>query len=355
VSAPWVSGGRVSPRVLERRLAVALVSGRHDVQATRVTNRCVRAWRHAHETLGPASGATAVWEYVVQPMADAFGWTPSREADARISGVAVQVGRARVAGAATTLIALPWGASQEGLQRAATRRGSTDGSRWVSVNNGVSWRWYDATRPYAREHLAFDLPRAGSDAGVWQALWLLGQDEAGRGRGPRGWLDQLLAEAGREATGEARALRDGVAQALVDVAAIVGGDHDTHVRQVFQWLFLLFADARGLRPRWHPAYARSYSIGTLAGQGRVDAPATVQPRTRPSRSGAVGSPARGRHPVGLRESVDAIARLNRDGGLARRAGARRGAVRRGSRGRSAARQRRQHRTRPRVIGVRRRR
>ena len=315
MSAPWVSGGRVSPRVLERRLAVAMLSGRHDVPVTRVTGRCVRMWRSAHETLGPASGSTAVWQHVVQPLADACGWTPSHEGDARLLGVSVQVGRATLAGTPTTLIALPWGASQEGLQRAATRRGSTDGCRWVSVSNGVSWRWYDATRPYAREHLAFDLTRAATDARVWQALWLLGQVASGRS-GRRAWIEHLVTEGAREATDEARALRNGVAQALLEVAAIVDGDHDAHVRQVFQWLFLLLADARGLRPRWHPAYERSYAIGTLARAGDHEtATAVTAGQPASSRRRAAVAPTGGRrHPVGLRESVAAIARLNRDGG-----------------------------------------
>lgn len=315
MSASWVSGGRVSPRVVERRLAVALLSGRHDAQVTRVTSRCVRMWRDANETLGPASGATAVWRHVVHPLADAFGWAPSPEVAGQIAGVPVQVGHARLAGAAATLVALPWGASQEGLQRAATRRGARDGSRWVSVSNGVSWRWYDATRPYAREHLAFDLTRAVTDARVWQALWLLGQTTVARGSGPKGWLDHLLAEGSREAAGEARALRDGVAQALTDIAAVADGDHDTHVRQVFQWLFLLFADARGLRPQWHLAYERSYSIGTLAREQHSGTSSSVAASAswHSPRAGTLDQPARRRHAVGLRESVEAIARLNRDG------------------------------------------
>lgn len=315
MSAPWVSGGRVSARVLERRLAVAMLSGRHDAQVTRVTSRCVRAWRNAHETLGPASGAAAVWRHAVRPLADACGWAPKPEAGGQIAGVPVQVAGATLAGAATTLVALPWGASQEGLQRAATRRGGSDGSRWVSVCNGVSWRWYDAARPYAREHLAFDLTRAGTDARVWQALWLLGQTMHGRGSVARGWLDHLLAEGTREAAGEARALRDGVAQAIADIAAVVDGDHDTHVRQVFQWLFLLFADARGLRPHWHPAYARSYSLGTLARDRHANTQSTVasSASSHTPRPGSSARPTTPRHTVGLRESVEAIARLNRDG------------------------------------------
>lgn len=304
MSAPWVSGGRVSPRVLERRLAVALLSGRHDAHVTRVTSRCVRTWRDAHETLGPASGAAAVWRHLMQPLADTLGWAPGVEAPGLVAGVPVQIGRARLAGATATLVALPWGASQDGLQRAATGQGARDGSRWVSVSNGVSWRWYDATRPYAREHLGFDLTRAGTDARVWQALWLLGQTMVEHGSGPRGWLDHLLAEGTREAAGEARALRDGVAQALADIATVVDGDHDAHVRQVFQWLFLLFADARGLRPHWYPAYERSYSLGTLVREQHSSGSSGV---------GRLAEPARRPRAVGLRESVEAIARLNRDG------------------------------------------
>lgn len=312
MSAAWVSGGRVSARVLERRLALALLAGRHDSQVTRVTGRCGRAWRHAQETLGPASGATSVWQYVVQPLAEALGWAPDDGTEGRLAGVPVRAGGATLHDQPMTLVALPWGASQDGFQRAATRRGATDGRRWVSVSNGVSWRWYDATRPYGREHLAFDLARAGGDARVWQALWLLGRPMRAPDGAGRLWLDHLLAAGARAADGDARALRDGVAQALAAVASMMDGEHDAHVRQVFQWLFLLFADARGLRPRWHPPYARSYALGPLARAYRADRaspPAVVESREGRSRLTRRAAGAE----VGLRESVAAIARLNRDG------------------------------------------
>lgn len=291
MSAPWVTGGRVSPRVVERRLAALLLGGRHDEEVTRVVARCGRAWRQAHETLGPASGATAVWRLVLHPVADALGWSTADDEADRWSAVPVRVGHGRPGGVPTTFAALPWGASQEGLQRYATRRGALDQSRWVSVTNGVTWRWYDAARPYARDHLGFDLTRATTDARVWQALWLLGQ----RAPGPAGervaWLERLVADGVRESATEAGALRDGVVHALRGVSTLVAGSHDAHVLQVFQWLFLLFADARGLRPRWHAGYRRSYSVARLARDSRA-----------------------ARAPVGVRESLVAIARLNREGG-----------------------------------------
>ena len=100
----------------------------------------------------------------------------------------MRVGDAALGPSRQVLLAMPWGLAQDGLQRAATRLGAERGTPWVGVCNGRTWRWYDATRPYAREHVGIDLTQASIDARVWQALWLLGQ----RARSTR-----QLARAGR--------------------------------------------------------------------------------------------------------------------------------------------------------------
>ncbi len=295
MSAPWLSGGRIAARVLERQLSALLLHDRHDAGATAAMHRCVRIWRDAGEALGPASGATAVWMHLVAPCAGVLGWSPGPDTAAQLGGMPVRVADALIGSAPLTLVALPWGASQEGLRRACTRLGSGRCAAWVSVCNGSSWRWYDTARPFARDHLAIDLTAASVDARVWQALWLLGQP-AGRSR--RGvstpaWIDRLVAASAAAASGTASALREGVASALDDLARHARGSRDEHVALIFQWLFLLFAESRQLVPAWHPAFRRSYAITTLAHGAR--------------RGGAA-------MPVGLHESVTAAGALWRRGG-----------------------------------------
>ena len=164
MSAPWVTGGRVWARVVERHLAAALMHDAREEAATRAMQRCTRAWRDASEALGPASGASAVWTYLVRPCANALGWAPGPDHSMTLGGVPMRVAHASLGPAAQTLVALPWGVAQDGLQRVATRLGAERDTPWVSVCNGRSWRWYDARRPYARDHLGIDLAHASVDA-----------------------------------------------------------------------------------------------------------------------------------------------------------------------------------------------
>ena len=175
MSAPWVTGGRVWSRVVERHVASALLHGASEEAAARAMRSCMRTWRVACETLGPASGATGVWEHLMRPCAEALGWAPQRDIAVSLGGVPMRVAEATLGPARQLIVAMPWGLAHEGLQRAATRLGAVRDTRWVPACNGQSWRWYDASRPYAREHMAIDLAHASIDARVWQALWLLGQ------------------------------------------------------------------------------------------------------------------------------------------------------------------------------------
>ena len=292
MSAPWVSGGRVASRILERHLAAALLRASLEPASTRVARECGRIWRHASSTIGPASGAAAVWMHLVRPCADALGWSPGDAIHHVLAGVPVRIAPAGIASTRLLLVTLPWGATQDGLQRPATRAGVEKHAAWVSVCNGTSWRWFDTSRPYAREHLGIDLTQAHVDGRVWQALWLLTRPSprGGRTEQPRVWIEHVITASAAEAAGSASVMRQGVARTLAEMARHVPAAHDDHVAQVFQWLFLLFAEARDLLPSWHPVYRRSYALSGLAG------------------STAAGPPA-----MGVHESAAAIATAGRQG------------------------------------------
>src|SRR5205823_5100512 len=94
-----------------------------------------------------------------------------------------------------------------------------------------------------------------------------------------------------------RSLKDGVLAASTDVLGalalrrgasekIIGDSFEQALTIVYRLLFLLFAEARGLVPLWHPVYRESYSIEALR---------TVAEGSRP--------------PVGLWDALRAIARL----------------------------------------------
>ncbi|HTU99508.1 MAG TPA: N-6 DNA methylase, partial [Luteitalea sp.] len=292
MSAPWVSGGRVSPRVLERQLGEALLTGARDVAATRVVRRCERIWRHAVETLGPASGAQAVWEHLVGPCAAALDWPTMAARVHAVSGLRVWTAVPTAGLEDAILVALPWGVDPKALHRPLVRLGADARRPWVSACNGRTWCWHDARRPYARDHLSIDLAHAATDGRVWQALWLLGQAWPTRNAPGRrtAWLDRLVIDSHADDSSEVAALRDIVQAGLTKLCGAVAGSRDDHVRQLFQWIFLLCAESRALVPSWHGPYRRSYSVSGLA------------------RESATG-PA-----LGVRDSASAIARLGREGG-----------------------------------------
>lgn len=293
MSAPWVTGGGIRSRVIEQHLTAALLRSDREVAASRAMQQCERIWRASSESLGPASGPLAVWTLLVRPCAAALGWSPSIDQVAVVNGVPMRSALATLGPARQVLVSMPWGMSQEGLQRAATRLGAEMDAAWVAVCNGLSWRWYDVTQPFARGHMGVDLAQSAIDARVWQVLWMLGQP-ARRKSGTRAdayWLERLLAASAHEGAGDARALRDGVSFALGELSRLAAGDHHDHLRLAFQWLFLLFAESRALAPAWHPALRRSYALTTLAREIKPPRPAAV----------------------GVQESLIAMGRLGRDG------------------------------------------
>lgn len=292
MSATWVSGGRIPAALIARRIATALLSGRHEATATRTAARCERIWRHASLTLGPASSAAAVWHHLLAPCVDAMRWRAGQPRTCVVAGTRLVTATARPAGTDVLLVALPWGVSQDGWQRATGRLAVERGVNWVAVCNGRSWRWYDSTQPYARDHVGFDLTSATVDARVWHALWLAGQRAAGRAGEPDElWLDRLVREGRRDASDRTRALCDGVVTSLDALTDATRWPTDAATRQVFQWVFLLFAEARGLRPMWHPTYRRSYAMTSLLREATHSHPP----------------------PMGLQESLDAMTAVGRDG------------------------------------------
>lgn len=293
MSIPWLTGGRLAPRVVERHVAAALIGGRDDAVMMRAATACERAWRQAGETLGPASGAGAVWEHVVRPCAAALGWSLGEVDDDVLAGAPAKRATGRFGHERHCLLALPWGASQDGLHRAAVRAAARESAQWASVCNGESWRWYDVARPFTRDHVGVDLTQATADARVWHALWILGGAGGRDRRAPAGAassMDRLLAASAMDEAVTARGLRDGVALALEGLGRHLPTARDAHVTLVFQWLFLLLGEARGLLPAWHPAYGRAYALSALAADAS-------RPRPR----------------MGVHESLVAIERGGREG------------------------------------------
>jgi hypothetical protein len=153
------------------------------------------------------------------------------------------------------------------------------------------------TRAYSRRSLDIDLSvSADDDEALRLVRTILAPDE----RGSLAALETLVAGTEQHRSAVGRSLQSGVEQALTSLVSGFRGRRRQPIAidaaladsltVVYRVLFLLFAEARGLVPQWHPIYRESYTIESLR-------PAVED----------------GRSPAGLWQSLQAIARLAHHG------------------------------------------
>ena len=237
--------------------------------------------------LGPASAARTVLDLQLLPLLREAGLDATilrDEAGASIAAFGPSDGPA-----AGVLSAGAWGADLRRLRDRAAKVAPE--GRWWLGGNGVTLRVMDASRAYAKRVLDFDLQRLEDEDDairVLRRILTCGADGLTN-------LGALVAHSGRHRVEVGRSLQAGVENAL---GQLVGGFARGRRRAseaatfgdaltvIYRILFLLFAEARGLVPQWHPVYRESYTIESL----------------RPVAESR-GSPA------GLWESLQAISRL----------------------------------------------
>jgi hypothetical protein len=157
-------------------------------------------------------------------------------------------------------------------RQAVLEAGRTRAS-WCFLFNGTHLRLIRPDRLYSRRFSELDLDIAANDDLATAALRaLFGADALGSAPGSPGTLTALLAEADRYTVTVGRELRTGVLEASGHVlGALALRDRRRPLADlaeqaftiVFRLLFMLFAEARGLVPMWHPVYRASYSIDAL--------------------------------------------------------------------------------------------
>jgi hypothetical protein len=268
--------------------------------------RLRRWWRQAGREFGPAIAVRAIFDRGARPLLAQLGF----ETGSCAVLVPNQVVTSRVIAPAApphVLLVTRWNEPLEPTWRRAVRLGIHHGSRWSFGFNGRQLRITDTGRTYARHFLAFDLDSVLEDESAFAVFWALTRAAAfeqaggwatGTGRpgpsdrtctlaarrrpasAPAGTLmDEVIALSERHATMVCRSLRLGVEHALVGILEAFAGrskqrataSHDLELTDAFQQaltviyriLFLLFAEARGLVPAWHPIYRESYTIESL--------------------------------------------------------------------------------------------
>ena len=236
--------------------------------APAAVRRQLHAWAHRRDrSLGPASSVRAIADTSIVPLLGVLGLTVDARRDTpTASWMRVAAGtRAQIA----ALVA-PWDEPLHRVWRDAVQSAIGSDVRWCLCSNGVALRVVDAQRTWSRDFLEFDLAVLESDATTQDAIWsLLGAHALDA---PDPLLDRAAILSARHGLAVCRALGGGVLEALqvlLDSLARRGRRADSHLlfeqslTVLYRVLFLLFAEARGLVPTWHPIYRDRYSVETI--------------------------------------------------------------------------------------------
>ena len=238
-----------------------------------VPRRRLHAWIAAVlRTMGPASSARAVCDRVAVPLFSELGF---RTILTRTDTGGVLRGVLHAGGLqAAVVLVTGWGREPGAAWRDAVRLGIGKGVRWCLCVNGPVVRVFDARRTYSRRFVQFDLEATIRHPDTFTLFWhLLHADAFSTATPPR--LDRAV-RISEEHRAEVRAsLQHGVHDALERLVSAFARAHgrrtlppaevlfDESLTVLYRILFLLFAEARGLVPGWHPTYGRSYTIESL--------------------------------------------------------------------------------------------
>lgn len=263
-----LSGSLLSHAVVEK-----LIAGHADAPApgdAAVMRRTLRAYQAAAAArLGPACGARRIFDLVAGPLFGALGYSllpvgggaGTVDALLRVDGTTVGV-----------LSVTGWRQSDGAASTRTVRLGIAHDVRWCLLLDGSTIRLLDAARPYAKRQAEFDLVQAVEDERTFAALHLLLRPANLMFRERTCPLDTIVALCERHRAEVRTVLRQGVHQALLHLVGAFRAATRRHrvphlldesLTVVYRILFLLFAEARGLVPRWHPVYRDSYTIEAL--------------------------------------------------------------------------------------------
>ena len=162
-----------------------------------------------------------------------------------------------------------WDADLRELRR-CTSTAADRSCRWWIGANGATLRLLDASRAYTRRTLDFDVPLLADDDRGIGALRHVLQSSI---QEPFSTLDALVTRSERHRHAVGRSLQAGVERALEGLVEGFTARRRRPIPRdavmadaltvVYRLLFLLFAEARGLVPAWHPIYRESYTIESL--------------------------------------------------------------------------------------------
>ncbi|HEY8550996.1 MAG TPA: N-6 DNA methylase, partial [Vicinamibacterales bacterium] len=281
--------GRLVSRQFAQLLPLRYAGRLGEEQRAAAARRLARWHAFVTRTLGPASGLLAIRDVAAVPLARVLGFEV-RPAGHREAGRVLVLRVDTRTGPAAVLAVSHWTERLDRHAGVAVREAIACGVRWAICTNGRQVRLIDASRPYSRPFLEFELETTLADPAALALFWGLLRPAA-LGSSERTGTALTAEVAARSAAYEraiAHGLQDGVRDALVLLAhaldrnarrrnaapSLKSSSLKPEVLQrppgaaivsealtmVFRLLFLLFAEARALVPMWHPVYRTSYAV-----------------------------------------------------------------------------------------------
>ena len=230
--------------------------------------RALEQWStHRDAAFGPASSIRAIADGVAIPLLKILGFSVNR----RVDGSDCTRLEAGWRGAALLPVTvLGWDEPLDVAWRESILDAVRADERWTFITNGTLLRIVDAHRTWSRHHLEFDLALLAGDASAFALLWQVARAES-LASSPR-LLDRAVDQSARHGVAVCGALGSGVLDAL-DLLLQTLSRRRRHVASellleqsltvLYRVLFLLFAEARGLVPVWHPVYRDRYTIESI--------------------------------------------------------------------------------------------
>ena len=217
-------------------------------------------------TLGLTSSVRAIVDVAILPLLDLLELTVERRIDEGEQCVLhIRAGATRA-----LVIVSEWGEPLDRIWRSSVIHAIAGDVRWCVCSNGRAIRVVDARRTWSRDYLEFDCFLVGREPLTQQLLWTVLRADAITGDSPL--IDRVVDLSRRHGVQVCRVLGDGVLEALaLLVSTLAAGKRPAAMPVLFEQsltvlyrvLFLLFAEARGLLPVWHPVYRDRYSLDTI--------------------------------------------------------------------------------------------
>ena len=269
---PGLSGTILSHDALE----AANLTTSESAEAAAVHRLLLRWQLNLSRNGGPAWTARKVFDEVASPFCTALGF----QIVPVVSDPAIAVGLLQAAGDVVALaIARPWGQELGTVWRESVRRAIGAGVRWCYCFNGASLRLFDAARTHSRRYIDLDVERITGDPVTFAVTWRLLRAAAFAGS-HHSQLDRAVVLSERHRADVRDALQSGVHDALARLTTaflkaarrrrtqatgtlLTRQAYDESLLVIYRVLFLLFAEARGLVPNWHPVFRESYTVEAL--------------------------------------------------------------------------------------------